>query len=212
METCNCKDKEQAIEAGKKFIEGESKQFDILKKLYILAFNQAFEQYKNTYDGYVSEIQRMDEWSKIDDDQRKKVLTELESIDVKGVVISSDLINATGLGTLEKFKEKQNRLQASYSTAVTRLHIFSDEKNASKDEESVPTPYDMPVGEEQSVEQPKKTTPVRVTKTISEYMPKNRVINVDGEEGIALLDSVFEEIKDQIKKDLKAGKKITLQL
>ena len=43
-------------------------------------------------------------------------------------------------------------------------------------------------------------------------MPKNRVINVDGEEGIALLDSVFEEIKDQIKKDLKEGKKITLQL
>ena len=67
METCNCKDKEQAIEAGKKFIEGESRQFDVLKKLYILAFNQAFEQYKNTYDGYVSEIQRMDEWSKIDD-------------------------------------------------------------------------------------------------------------------------------------------------
>ena len=212
METCNCKDKEQAIEAGKKFIEGESRQFDVLKKLYILAFNQAFEQYKNTYDGYVSEIQRMDEWSKIDDDQRKKVLAELESIDVKGVVISSDLINATGLGTLEKFKEKQNRLQASYAKAVTKLHIFNDENNASKDEEPVPTPSDIPVGEELPVEQPKKTTPVRVTKTISEYMPKNRVINVDGEEGIALLDSVFEEIKDQIKKDLKAGKKITLQL
>ena len=70
----------------------------------------------------------------------------------------------------------------------------------------------MQVGEEQPVEQPKKKAPVRVTKNISEYMPKNRVINVDGEEGIALLDSVFEEIKDQIKKDLKVGKKITLQL
>lgn len=43
-------------------------------------------------------------------------------------------------------------------------------------------------------------------------MPKNRVINVDGEDGLTLLDSVFEEIKDQIKKDLKDGKKITLQL
>ena len=114
--------------------------------------------------------------------------------------------------TLEKFKEKQNRLQASYAKAVTKLHIFNDENNASKDEEPVPTPPDMQVGEEQPVEQPKKKAPVRVTKNISEYMPKNRVINVDGEEGIALLDSVFEEIKDQIKKDLKVGKKITLQL
>ena len=43
-------------------------------------------------------------------------------------------------------------------------------------------------------------------------MPKNRVINVDGEDGLILLDSIFEKIKDQIKKDLKDGKKITLQL
>lgn len=35
---------------------------------------------------------------------------------------------------------------------------------------------------------------------------------VDGEDGLTQLDSVFEEIKDQIKKDLKDGKKITLQL
>ena len=88
--------------------EGENKQFDVLKKLYVLAFNQAYEHYKNTYDGYVSEIQKMSEWSNIDDDQKKKVLDELESIDVKGVVISSDLINANGLGTLEKLKEKYN--------------------------------------------------------------------------------------------------------
>lgn len=61
-------------------------------------------------------------------------------------------------------------------------------------------------------DQPKKPTPVRVTRTIEEYMPKNRVINVDGEDGLILLDSIFEKIKDQIKKDLKDGKKITLQL
>ena len=96
MEICNCKDKEQAIEAGRKFIEGDNKQFDALKKLYVLAFNQAFDHYKNTYNGYVEEIQKMDEWSNIDNDQKNKVLDELESIEIKGVVISQDFINATG--------------------------------------------------------------------------------------------------------------------
>ena len=81
METCNCKDKEQAVEAGKRFIEGDNKQFDALKKLYVLAFNQTFDHYKNTYDGYVREIQKMDEWSNIDDEQKKKVLDELEGIE-----------------------------------------------------------------------------------------------------------------------------------
>lgn len=212
METCNCKDKDQAIEAGRKFIEGGNKQFDALKKLYVLAFNQAFDHYKNTYNGYVEEIQKMDEWSSIDDSQKKMVLDELESIDAKGVVISQDLINATGLGTLEKLKEKQRRLQSSYAKAVTKLHIFNDENNAPKDDVSLPTSVEVADGTIETKDQPKKPAPVRVTRTIEEYMPKNRVINVDGEDGLALLDSVFEEIKDQIKKDLKDGKKITLQL
>ena len=212
METCNCKDKELAIEAGIKFIEGENKQFDVLKKLYVLAFNQAFDHYKNTYNGYVEEIQKMDEWTKIDDSQKKRVLDELESIDAKGVVISQDLINATGLGTLEKLKEKQDRLQSSYAKAVTKLHIFNDENNAPKDDAPLLMPVEVADGTTETKDQPKKPTPVRVTKTIGEYIPKNRVINVDGEDGLTLLDSVFDEIKDQIKKDLKDGKKITLQL
>ena len=212
METCNCEDKEQAIETGRRFLEGDNKQFDALKKLYVLAFNQAFDHYKNTYDGYVEEIQKMDEWSNIDVDQKKKVLAELESIEAKSVVISQDLINATGFGTLEKLKEKQGRLQSSYAKAVTKLHIFNDENNAPKDDAPIPTPIETPEGNAETKEQPKKPVPIRVTRSIGEYMPKNRVINVDGEDGLTLLDSVFEEIKDQIKKDLKDGKKITLQL
>ena len=210
METCNCKDKEQAVEVGKRFIEGDNKQFDALKKLYVLAFNQTFDHYKNTYDGYVREIQKMDEWSNIDDEQKKKVLDELESIEIKSVVISQDLINATGLGTLEKLMEKQGRLQSSFAKAVTKLHVFNDENNAPK--EDTPTPVDVTDGITETKEKPKKTVPVRITRNIGEYMPKNRVINVDGEDGLALIDSVFEEIKDQIRKDLKDGKKITLQL
>ena len=212
METCNCEDKEQAVEAGKRFIEGDNKKFDALKKLYVLAFNQTFDHYKNTYDGYVREIQKMDEWSNIDDEQKKKVLDELESIEIKSVVISQDLINATGLGTLEKLKEKQGRLQSSFAKAVTKLHVFNDENNASKENIPTSTPAEMTDGTTETKGQPIKAVQVRITRTIGEYMPKNRVINVDGEEGIALLDSVFEEIRDQIKKDLKDGKKITLQL
>lgn len=212
MEVCNCKDKEQAIEAGKKYIEGDNKQFDVLKKLYVLSFNQAFEHYKNTYAGYVSEIKKMSEWSNINDDQKKKVLDELEFIEISGVVISSDLINANGLGTLEKLKEKQSRLQSSYASAVTKLHVFNDENNAPKDEGPVPNTEDTQEGTGESNEQTKTKTPIRVTKKIGDYMPRNKVINVDGEDGLTQLDSVFEEIKDQIKKDLKDGKKITLQL
>ncbi len=212
METCNCKDKEQAVEAGKRFIEGDNKQFDALKKLYVLAFNQTFDHYKNTYDGYVREIQKMDEWSNIDDEQKKKVLDELESIEIKSVVISQDLINATGLGTLEKLMEKQGRLQSSFAKAVTKLHVFNDENNAPKEDTPTPTPVEVTDGTTETKEQPKKAVQVRITRTIGEYMPKNRVINVDGEEGIDLLDSVFEEIRNQIWKDLKDGKKITLQL
>ena len=92
------------------------------------------------------------------------------------------------------------------------MHIFNDENNAPKDDEPIPTPIGTPEGKVETKEQTKKPAPVRVTRTIGEYMPKNKVINVDGEEGLALLDSVFEEIKNLIKKDLKDGKKITLQL
>lgn len=92
------------------------------------------------------------------------------------------------------------------------MHIFNDENNAPKDDEPIPTPIGTPEGKVETKEQIKKPAPVRVTRTIGEYMPKNKVINVDGEEGLALLDSVFEEIKNLIKKDLKDGKKITLQL
>mgnify|MGYP000022445015 CR=1 FL=1 len=102
------------------------------KNLYVLAFNQAFDHYKNTYDGYVEEIQKMDEWSNIDVDQKKKVLAELESIETKSVVISQDLINAIGLGTLEKLKENKV-IAISYAKAVTKLHIFNDENNAPKE-------------------------------------------------------------------------------
>ena len=140
------------------------------------------------------------------------MLDELESIDVTGVVMSQDLINATGLGTLEKLREKQGRLQSSYAKAVTKLHVFNDENNTPKDDVPLPTPVEVADGTTEKKEQPKSPAPVRVTRTIEEYMPKNRVINVDGEDGLTLLDSVFEEIKDQIKKDLKEGKKITLQL
>lgn len=164
MEVCNCKDKEQAIEAGKKYIEGDNKQFDVLKKLYVLSFNQAFEHYKNTYAGYVSEIKKMSEWSNINDDQKKKVLDELEFIEISGVVISSDLINANGLGTLEKLKEKQSRLQSSYASAVTKLHVFNDENNAPKDEGPVPNTEDTQEGTGESNEQTKTKTPIRVTK------------------------------------------------
>ena len=123
------------------------------------------------------------------------------------------MINATGLGTLEKLKEKQGRLQSSYAKAVTKLHIFNDENNTPKDDAPISTPIETPEGKAETKEQPKKPVPVRVTRSIGEYMPKNRVIiNVDGEDGLTLLDSVFKEIKDQIKKDLKDGKKITLQL
>ena len=116
------------------------------------------------------------------------------------------------MGTLEKLKEKQGRLQSSYAKAVTKLHVFNDENNAHKDDVSLPTSVEVADGTTETKDQPKKPTPVRVTRTIEEYMPKNRVINVDGEDGLILLDSIFEKIKDQIKKDLKDGKKITLQL
>ncbi|MGN9057579.1 hypothetical protein ACTNA4_14260 [Bariatricus sp. HCP28S3_A7] len=213
METCNSKDKNQAVEVGKRFIAGENKQFDTLKKLYILAFNQDFDHYKKTYDGYVTEIKKMEEWEKINVEQRKQVIDALDYINVSGVVISPDMINASGLGTLEKLKDKQNRLESSYAKAVTMLHTFNDENSVAKDEQPVPIQEDTHENKtKEEQEHLKKKVSIRVTKDISDYMPKNKVINVDGEDGIVVLDSIFNEIKEQIKKDIREGKKITLQL
>ena len=93
------------------------------------------------------------------------------------------------------------------------LHTFNDENSVAKDEPPVPIQEDTHENKtKEEQEHLEKKVAIRVTKNISDYMPKNKVINVDGEEGITVLDSIFDEIKDQIKKDLRVGKKITLQL
>ena len=51
----------------------------------------------------------------------------------------------------------------------------------------------------------------RVTKKLGDYT-SGSVINIDSEEKFADLDDAFERIKESIRKDLKSGKKITLQL
>lgn len=209
MESCNSVDKDKAIELGKLLIEGDNKQFDALKKSYIIAFNAAFDHYKSTYDGYVVEIKKMEEWGNISSVQQENVLKELVYVNVKGITISQDLINANGLGTLEKLKERQAILEASYAKAVTLLHVYNDENNATEDVPENPVTED---NQGETNEEPSKKTITRVTKSINDYMPKNKVINVDGEEGIIMLDSVFDEIKNKIITDLKDGKKITLQL
>lgn len=207
LELCNYSDKDKAIQAGKDFISGHVSEFEKVKKLYVLAFNDSFDHYKKTYEGYLDEIKKMSEWDNISEDQQTVVVEKLKYVKVSGVVIT-DFINATGLGTLEKLREKQSLLEESYAEAVTKLHQFNDEKNnytasateVSKDEK-----------EKKSEKQTSKV-PQRVTRSIKDYIPQNKVINVDSEKGIDELDVIFEDIKEKIKNDIRDGKRITLQL
>ena len=86
---------------------------------------------------------------------------------------------------------------------------FNDENN-----EPVPEPTPVNDGNESTnPQEPPKPSPVkvnRVTKKLGDYT-SGRVINIDSEEKLADLDDAFEKIKESIRKDLKAGKKITLQ-
>lgn len=207
LELCNYSDRDKAIQAGKDFISGHVSEFEKVKKLYVLAFNDSFNFYKKTYESYLDEIKKMPEWDNISENQQSVVVEKLKYVKVSGVVIT-DCINATGLGTLEKLREKQSLLEESYAEAVTKLHQFNDEKNNST---ASATEVSKNEKEDKSEKQTNRA-PQRVTRSIKDYIPQNKVINVDSEKGIDELDAIFEDIKDKIKNDIRDGKRITLQL
>lgn len=211
LELCDCRDKQKAIEAGKEFIQGNISSFESVKKIYVIAFNDNYEHYKKTYEGYLAEIEKMPEWDNINETQQKKVVERLKYVEVSGVVIN-DYVNATALGTLEKLKEKQNSLEASYAEAVTLLHEFNDENTNSKKEEDKDTSSKPAEKAHEDEKKPVKKASNRITRSIKDYMPQNKVINVDSAKGVEELDAIFEDIKAKIIKDISEGKKITLQL
>ncbi|MDD3138017.1 MAG: hypothetical protein PHX08_03475 [Lachnospiraceae bacterium] len=210
LEQCNVREKESAITVGKEYLAGDSKKFDELRKIYIAVFNERYDIYKKTYYSYIEQIKMMKEWPEISDDKREWVLRVLNYSQVSGVVFSTDIITANGLGTLEKLKEKQTALENSFAEAVKQLHIFNDENNApvsTRDTER------STAGERPTIEHPNPVPKPnnRVTKKLGDYT-SGKVINIDGEEKLADLDAAFCQIRESIIKDLKAGKKITLQL
>lgn len=210
LEQSGVKEKEAAINVGKEYLAGDSKKFDELRKIYIVVFNERYDIYKKTYHLYIEQIKNMDEWAQMSDAQKEKVLRTLNYSQVLGVVFSTDFISVNGLGTLEKLREKQTSLDVSYAEAVKQLHIFNDENHAPI---LISDTGDKTGGEKIETEQPKHVSKSnnRVTKKLGEYT-FGKVINIDSEEKLADLDATFEQIKQSIKKDLRSGKKITLQL
>ena len=210
LEQSNVREKEIAITVGKEYLAGDSKKFDELRKIYIAIYNERYNIYKKTYHSYIEQIKNMNEWPDMSEVQKEKVFNVLNYSQVSGVVFSTDFISVNGLGTLEKLKEKQTALEYSFAEAVKQLHIFNDENHA-----SVPT---LDTGNDTGSVKPviEQTKPIsklnnRVTKKLVEYT-SGKVINIDSEEKLADLDLAFDQIRESIKKDLKAGKKITLQL
>ncbi|MBP3504967.1 MAG: hypothetical protein J6K43_00995 [Lachnospiraceae bacterium] len=210
LESSDINDKEAIVECGKQYLAQDNKKFDDLKKKYMLVYHEKYDKYKSAYLSYVEQIQSMVEWNKVSEIQKEKVLSVLKYTKISNIVFAKDCIVVNGLGTLEQLKEKQRHLDDSYTDAVKQLHAFNDENNA-----PIPEPMPGDDGDESAgPQEPPKPTSVkvnRVTKKLGDYT-SGRVINIDSEEKLTDLDDAFEKIKESIRKDLKAGKKITLQL
>lgn len=208
IEQCSDKNSEKAVQLGIDYLSQNSKKIDELRKLYIQIFKEKHDEYKKTYASYVDQIKRMDEWNNMNDSQKQQVISVLKYTEVNGVVMAADYITANAIGTMEKMKEKQNALMNSFADAVKQLHLFNDENNAPV---QTPIPGDTDQGNAQNKPTPKPVPNNRITKRLGNYT-SGKVINIDSEEKLSELDDVFAEIKESIRKDIKAGKKITLQM
>lgn len=208
IEQCSEKNTDKAVQLGIEYLSKDSKKIDELRKLYIQIFKEKYDEYTKMYSLYVSQIENMNEWNGMSDVQKKQVIAVLKYVEINGIVMGSDYITASAIGTLEKMKEKQHALANSFSEAVKQLHLFNDENNAPVPE-PIPDDTNKEGGEKKPI--PKPVANNRVTKKLGNYT-SGKVINIDSEEKLSELDDIFAEIKESIRKDIKAGKKITLQM
>lgn len=192
LQNCRGADYEKAVEAGKKYVRMELLRFEDLKKIYMKAYQQMYHTYRNTFETLNRQIEDMEEWQSMTAEQKEQVIGTLVYTEVSSVVFTGNFVCANGLGTLEQLRDKQRLLEASYSEAVKKLHTFNDRNHMPSD----PDP---------------KPQNARITKKISDYTG-GRVINIDSDEKLAELEAAFEQIKENVRRELKAGKKITLQL
>ena len=192
-------------ELAEKFICGEIKYYDEIIKRYKVVFQHKYRVYEKLYRDILTDINNLAEWTVISDEQKLEVNKIIKFSKLDHLVF--DELKVNGLGSLDDFRRIISELSASKTKAVEKVHAFNDYNEMAKKQASTSGSsgtQNTPITQTSSVNN-------RVSKKLRAYS-NGKIINIDSLEKLSELDDVFNEIKEKIKKDIKAGKKITLEL
>ena len=168
-------------------------------------FQHKYRVYEKLYTDILTDINNLPEWTVISDEQKLEVNKLIKFVKLDHLVF--DELKVNGLGTLDDFRRVILELSASKTKAVEKVHSFNDQNEMMKKQASINGnngTQNNPIAQIASVNN-------RVSKKLRAYS-NGKIINIDSLEKLSELDDVFNEIKEKIKKDIKAGKKITLEL
>jgi len=192
-------------EIAKKFILGEARYYDEILKKYKIEFNEKYKEYEQLYNSIIKYIKELTEWERITEHQKNKVMEIIPFIKLNDFAFEG--LKVRNVGNLDDLRRLMNGLSQSKIDAVKQVHLFNDQNQ-------IQEPKNPQVGGENITDAVQKGTPQvinRVSKKFR-YYSNGKIINIDSIEKLNELDVVFSEIKEKIKRDLEAGKKITLEL
>lgn len=192
---------------SEKFILGEIKCYDDILKKYKIVFNEKYKEYEAVYNSIVTEIESLPEWLQITQEQQNRVINLIKFIKLNDFAFEG--LKVRNIGTLDDLRTLMNELYNTKITASKQVHLFNDQNQIEKQERQVKQEQQN----KQKEEIQKNTKPInnRVSKSFKSYS-NGKIINIDSMEKLDELEVVFNDIKNKIKKDLEAGKKITLEL
>lgn len=197
-------------EASEQFIAGESKLYNEILKKYKIIFNEYYKRYEILFNSIISEVKLLPEWKSLVEEQKNDVVKLLPFIKLNDFVFEG--LNVRNIGNLDDLRRVHNELYQSKISAVSQVHTFNDFNIAkSKKQTEVKNTIDItkdPKGEYAQGELPQVNK--RVSRKIK-YYSEGKIINIDSLDKLNELDDLFEEIKQKIKEDIEAGKKITLE-
>lgn len=191
-------------EISEKYISGETKCYDDILKKYKIVFNEKYKEYEHIYNSIVVDVKSLPEWQKITQEQQNKVINLITFVKLNDFAF--DGLKVRNIGTLDNLRTLMSELSNTKTTASKQVHLFNDQNELMKQAKEIKKNY-------KQGETTKKTVPLnnRISKKFKSYS-NGKIINIDSIEKLEELDIVFNDIKDKIRRDLEAGKKITLEL
>lgn len=183
----------QADQETRQFILGDEKSYDYLLERYQNEFRAKYAQYQSQCSELWKELAGLPEWEELTAEQREAIKSQLPAAEMGALKFSG--LQALGIGEYPALIRLSEQISEAKKEAVRQIHAFCDQNESAG------------AGEARE----EKSQPERMLKSLHDYS-RGRIINLDSEDKIGELEQIWGEIKEQIIRDIRSGKRITLEL